>query len=336
MQARLLALWMSRGWLARLLLPLAWCMGILVRLRQGLYMSGLFSAYAMPVPVVVVGNVVAGGAGKTPTVMALVAHLQSRGWQPGVISRGHGRKANNACTEVVPDSDVTFVGDEPLLIRRRTGVPVVVGRSRVAAARALLAAHPQVNVLVCDDGLQHLALKRDVDIAVFDNRGVGNGWLLPAGPLREPWPRAVDLVLHTGSQPAFGGTHCFHGQRQLASEAVQPDGTRCALRNLPGPVLAVAGIAQPQAFFDMLRAHGVAPAKTLALPDHHDFANLEPQTWQGYTVVCTEKDAVKLQRMLPQAWAVPLLFAPPPAFFAALDQALNQALAAALDEPHEH
>jgi tetraacyldisaccharide 4'-kinase len=122
----------------------------------------------------------------------------------------------------------------------------------------------------------------------------------------------------------------------LASEAVQPDGTRCALRNLPGPVLAVAGIAQPQAFFDMLRAHGVAPAKTLALPDHHDFANLEPQTWQGYTVVCTEKDAVKLQRMLPQAWAVPLLFAPPPAFFAALDQALNQALAAALDEPHEH
>lgn len=336
MQARLLALWMSRSWLARLLLPLAWFMGIVVRLRQGLYMSGLLSSYAMPVPVVVVGNVVAGGAGKTPTVIATVAHLQSRGWQPGVISRGHGRKANQACTEVMPDSDVNFVGDEPLLIRRRTGVPVVVARSRVAAARALLAAHPQVNVLVCDDGLQHLALKRDIDIAVFDNRGVGNGWLLPAGPLREPWPRAVDLVLHTGSEPAFGGTNCYHGLRQLAPQAVQADGTRCTLRSLPSPVLAVAGIAQPQAFFDMLRAQGVAPAKTLALPDHHDFANFDPQTWQGYTVVCTEKDAVKLQRLLPQAWAVPLIFSPPPAFFSALDRALEQAVDPALDDPHAH
>lgn len=314
---RLTQAWLTRGGLARVLWPLSLLMTLLVRLRQGLYMSGLFASHRIDVPVLVVGNVVAGGAGKTPTVIALVQHLQARGWHPGVISRGYGR-TGDALQAVQSHSTASDVGDEPLLIHRRTRAPVWVGRNRVALAQAMLAAHPQVNVLVCDDGLQHLALKRDIEVCVFDNRGVGNGWLMPAGPLREPWPRAVDLVLHTGNKPAFEGVKCFRGQRQLG-QAVQADGTQCAIHQLPGPVLAVAGIAQPQAFFDMLSAQGLQLTRTLALPDHVNFDSINLNEFKGYTVVCTEKDAVKLWPLLPQAWAVPLQFTPEPAFFKALD-----------------
>ena len=317
---RLTRAWLHRGALARLLWPVSVVMMILVRLRQGLFMSGLLASHRVDVPVLVVGNVVAGGAGKTPTVIALVQHLQARGYKPGVISRGYGRTSKHV-QAVQANSSATEVGDEPLLIQRRTGAPVWVGQDRVAVAQRLLAQHPEVNLLVCDDGLQHLALKRDIEVCVFDNRGVGNGWLLPAGPLREPWPRAVDLVLHTGSQPAFEGVNCFHGQRSLG-QAVQADGSRLPLSSISGPVLALAGIAQPTAFFEMLRAQGLNPTRTLALADHINFDSVNMNEFKGYTVVCTEKDAVKLWPKLPQAWAVPLQFTPEPAFFNALDRML--------------
>jgi tetraacyldisaccharide 4'-kinase len=275
--------------------------------------------------VIVVGNVIAGGSGKTPVVMALVRHLTARGLQVGVVSRGYGRtiagKAD-ACREVLPDSTPAETGDEPLMVRRSTGAPVFVGRRRADAAAALIARHPEVQVIVCDDGLQHAALQRDVEICVFDDRGVGNGWLLPAGPLREPWPRPVDLVLHTGVRPAFEG---FRAVRQLAAYAVRQDGSRVPLADLRSkPVMAVAAIAQPQAFFDMLQHAGMTLASTEARPDHDDFANWSPPEGAPPTILCTEKDAAKIWRRAPQALAVPLEVTLEDGFLLALDARLDR------------
>jgi tetraacyldisaccharide 4'-kinase len=300
------------------------------------------------VPVVVVGNVVAGGAGKTPTALAIALHLKARGWRPGIVSRGYGR-ASGDCREVPPDADPRAAGDEPLLLRRRADVPVFVARRRADAGRALLAAYPDTDVLICDDGLQHLALAREVEVVVFDARGAGNGWLLPAGPLREPWPRRLpplsprgrgvggeglessaaapppaQLILLTEPCPHLPlppGQHAHAAQRALAAEAVRADGTRVPLVALQGqPLAAVAGIARPDAFFAMLRAAGLTLAEARALPDHFAFDNWRPP--RG-TLICTEKDAPKLWRHHPAALAAPLTLDVPPAFFAALDQALH-------------
>ena len=327
--------WLRRGPLAWALWPLSLLMRVLVRLRQGLYLSGVLRQQELPVPVIVVGNVVAGGAGKTPVVMALVDHLRAHGLHPGVISRGYGRSTRD-CREVHAHSPVAEAGDEPALIRRRTGAPVFVARRRSEAARALLQAYPQTDVIVSDDGLQHLALGRDIEICVFDDRGIGNGWLLPAGPLREPWPRYVDLVLHTGSRPAFTG---YTAQRALAAQAVRADGSRVDLVDLSKngrPLLAVAGTARPQTFFDMLQALGLPLSLTVARPDHDDYAGWQRPRDRDYTLLCTEKDALKLWASHPDALAVPLLFAPEPAFYTALDRLLADALDARLSSPHGH
>jgi tetraacyldisaccharide 4'-kinase len=281
---------------------------------------GWRQAHRLPVPVIVVGNVVAGGAGKTPLTMALVQHLQQRGWRVGVISRGHGRQTRDT-RAVMPDSLPADVGDEPLLIQQKTGAPVWVATARAEAGRALLQAHPEVNVLVCDDGLQHWALARDLEICVMDERGVGNGWLLPAGPLREPWPRSVDLLLHTGPNDLQGG---FQAQRQLAPMAHDAQGHSLALSSLIGqPVDAVAGLARPEAFFGMLRAVGLQLQHTTALPDHFDYAHGTPAATDR-PLLCTEKDAAKLWQHQPRALAVPLVLTPEAAFWQALDQRLAE------------
>jgi tetraacyldisaccharide 4'-kinase len=252
--------------------------------------------------------------------MAVVEHLRARGIPAGVISRGHGRRTTD-CREVLDGSDPRDVGDEPALVRRTTRVPVFVARRRIDAARALRARHPEVRVIVADDGLQHLALARDIEICVFDDRGIGNGWLLPAGPLREAWPRSCDLVLHTGAHPAFGG---YTARRSLADAAVAADGRTVPLAQLAGrPLLAVAGIAKPDSFFDMLRDRGLVPSRCIALPDHHDFDDWAAIPATEATVLCTEKDALKLWRRQPDALAVPLRFEPAPAFLAALDAKLS-------------
>ena len=326
--------WLKREWMARLLWPVAQLHRILVQLRQTLYRRGFLSTERFSIPVIVVGNVVAGGAGKTPLVMALVRHLQSRGLQVGVVSRGYGRSGDKSL-EVRPETPVYESGDEPVLIVRSTGAPVFVAHRRADALRALLAAYPATALVVCDDGLQHYALQRDIEIAVFDDRGVGNGWLLPAGPLREPWPerrcQGVDLVLHTGQKPAFAG---FTSSRRLAAHALAADGSVVALSALRGqPLVAMAGIANPQAFFAMLRAQDLTLEKTLSLPDHHDFRNEDWSVFEGRTVLCTEKDAVKLfaRPRLPalqgvRLLAVPLIFLPETAFFTALDRLLTPLL----------
>lgn len=331
-------LWLRRSAGAWLLAPLALLVSAITATRRQLYRWGLLRVERLEATVIVVGNAVVGGAGKTPTVIALVAHLRSQGHAVGVISRGHGRAhvAGVHALEVMPDADPQHVGDEPLLIRQRCDVPVFVGSTRAQAGRALLAQYLDTKIVVCDDGLQHYALYRDVDICVWDDRGWGNGWTLPAGPLREPWPhRAVSacgqsastlLTLHTGRTPRFAG---FRATRRLGTSAYNRSGQRMLLSTLAQqrtlPWLALAGIAQPQAFFDMLQAQGFPIAQTLALPDHFGFADgqLEGLKLDQYQLVCTEKDAHKLWRLAPYAWAVTLEQNAEPAFWQALDQQVN-------------
>ena len=327
--------WRRRGPVAWLLWPLSLGYRALLALREVLYRRGWLAVARCPVPVLVVGNVVAGGAGKTPVLLTLVRHLQARGLRVGVISRGYGRHSSG-CRQVQADSPAREVGDEPALIRRSTGAPVVVAERRAEAAAALLAHHPTTQLILCDDGLQHRALHRDFEVCVFDDRGLGNGFLLPAGPLREPWPRPVDLVLHTGALPALAG---HHAPRQLAPFALRADGTSVTLASLATaqrPLLALAAIAQPEPFFAMLRAAGLPLAATLALPDHYDFDSFNPNEYKGYTLICTEKDAVKLWAVAPAALAVPLQLALPAAALATLDAWLAQRLPAKLSSPHGH
>ncbi|BDT68371.1 tetraacyldisaccharide 4'-kinase [Comamonadaceae bacterium OS-1] len=320
MEQTLLRIWQRRGWQAWLLWPLSLLYGLLAGLRRLLYRFGLKKSGRVPVPVVVVGNVVAGGSGKTPVVMALVQHWTARGVRVGVVSRGYGRSSTD-CREVHPDSLPADVGDEPALIQRSCQVPVFVARQRLQAAQALLAAYPATQLIVCDDGLQHHALRRDLEICIFDDRGVGNGFLLPAGPLRETWPRPVDLVLHSGAHPAFAG---WRAQRRLADYAVRLDGSRVPLASLRGtPVLAVAAIAQPESFFSMLRASGLSLAETRALPDHYNFDSWSRSPDQHKIVICTEKDAVKLWQHQSDVLAIPLVLAIDAGFWAALDQRVD-------------
>jgi tetraacyldisaccharide 4'-kinase len=292
-----------------------------------LYRTGVLREVQLPVPVVVVGNLIVGGAGKTPTVMAIVRLLRERGLRPGIVSRGYGR-TNGDVLEVRADTAVAMCGDEPKLLHLRTGAPLTVGRDRVAAARELLRRHPDVNVIVSDDGLQHRHLARQAQVLVFDERGVGNGWLLPAGPLREPLPSAVpprSLVLYNASRAttALPGSVAHRSLAGVVSlqdwwSGRAPD--IAALQALQGrPLIAAAGVARPQRFFDMLRDHGLS-FTPLPLPDHHDYAVLP---WDTTTadVIVTEKDAVKLepQRLgATPVWVAALDFRPDAGFDAAL------------------
>ena len=327
----LMRAWEERGLASTALLPLAWAYGAVTAIRRGLYRHGGLASTRLPVPVVVVGNLVAGGAGKTPAVLAVVTLLERHGWHPGVVSRGYGR-TGDAVLAVQPNSDAAEAGDEPLLLRRRAGVPVFVGRHRVAAAQALLLAHPEVDIVVADDGLQHLAMQRDVQIIVFDERGAGNGRLLPAGPLRERPGLPTDartLVLYnaeaaTTPLPGYTSTRRLAGIVSLAGWWRGEAATQAALQGLCGrPVAAASALARPGRFFAMLSAAGVR-GPTYTLPDHDAYATL-PWPSDCADVIVTEKDAVKLRPERPMSadvWVATLDFAPEPAFEAALLRAL--------------
>ena len=279
-------------------------------MRRLAYSRGWKASVAVGVPVIVVGNITAGGSGKTPLVIWLVNWLIGQGLRPGVISRGYGGQARD-CVEVRADSAATEVGDEPLLIHTKTQVPVVIGRERVAAARTLLAHHPDVDILVSDDGLQHYRLQRQLELAVVDaDTGYGNGLPLPAGPLREPLSRlrSVDAVIHifrggperTAPQADYRADYTLgHAYRLMARDE------KIAIANMPrGPWLAVTGIGNPQGFYAMLTQLGwTFEQKTF--PDHYAF---EPHDIVlGKPVVMTEKDAVKCAAFArPDWWALEL------------------------------
>jgi len=319
-----------------LLRPLSWLYRGLVAGRRAWFAYWPGAAQRLPVPVVVVGNLIVGGAGKTPAVIAIVRVLRAQGWTPGVVSRGYGRPEHGLHL-LGPGSTAAAAGDEPLLIHRRGGAPVAVDADRVAAARALLEVHPEVDLIVADDGLQHLRLARDVEVIVLDDRGNGNGLCLPAGPLREPVPRrppARAIVLYSAGVastpwPGHLGRRRLGGLLPLAAwwhgDPPRPDAWD-ALRGRP--VVAAAGLARPESFFTMLRARGLE-VRPCPLADHHDFA-LPPWPADAADVLVTEKDAVKL-RPDPaggaRVWVATLDFELPDAFADALRQRLpNRAL----------
>jgi tetraacyldisaccharide 4'-kinase len=319
--------WQSRGALSTALLPASWLFGGVAATRRRLFARGVYEASHLPVPVVVVGNLVVGGAGKTPTAIAVVEILRAAGFTPGIVSRGYGRRADEVAL-VAADADAGEVGDEPLLLRRRTGVPVAVGADRVAAGHALLRSHPEVDIVVSDDGLQHLALARDVEVLVFDERGAGNGRLLPAGPLREPVPRSLAagrIVLYNADAPTTPlpghlARRTLAGVTPLAQWWKGEPASLEALSALRGrELLAVAGMARPSRFFSMLRASGLSIVER-TLGDHADFATL-PWPASATDVVLTEKDAVKLppsRALGVRVWVARLDFVPEPAFGTAL------------------
>jgi tetraacyldisaccharide 4'-kinase len=310
LEDKLQRIWLGRGPWAIALWPLACVFAAVSGVRRLLYRHQWLKPQTLPVPVVVVGNLIAGGAGKTPTVMAVARWLQAEGWTPAIISRGHGRSEQAPSTmEVLPGSTAAQAGDEPLLLRLRCGLPVFVGAKRAAVARKALAAHPQTNILVSDDGLQHLQLPRTAQVIVFDERGAGNGWLLPAGPLREPLtgrPPACSVVLYNA--PAASTPWPGHlARRQVAGLVDLANwwagrsatmGTLHALAASGATLTAAAGLAHPQRFFDMLSAAGLR-FTPLPLPDHHHYAT-PPWPDQTGHVIVTEKDAVKLR---PERWA---------------------------------
>ena len=301
------AFWQRRGWPACLLLPLGGLFWLFAGLRRLAYRRGWLPAHQVGVPVVVVGNLGAGGAGKTPLVMRLVDDLRQTGHVPGVISRGYGGHVRG--TQLVDaESDPAAVGDEPVLIARVAACPVAVGRDRVAAARLLRSQHPAVDVILSDDGLQHYALARDIEIVVVNGEaGFGNAWPLPAGPLREPLARlkradAVVLMQRPGvPPPRLEHPRVF---------AVAPRAGRIYSLVRPGAsleaagqtrnIVAVAGIARPQQFFRTLEGLGFILAEQRAFPDHHVFRAADLAA--GLPVVMTEKDAVKCRPYARPGW----------------------------------
>ncbi|MEW9572645.1 tetraacyldisaccharide 4'-kinase [Rhodanobacter sp. Si-c] len=295
--------------------PLAVLYGALTALRRVLYRSGALRHARLQVPVIVIGNLTAGGTGKTPLTIALAEALHARGFRPGVVSRGHGgRQREPMLLDGAPDP--AAVGDEPCLIRA-SGVPVAVGRDRPAAAQLLV--EDGCDVVIADDGLQHYRLARDVEICVIDGaRRFGNGHLLPAGPLREPLRRLarVDFRVCNGAMPQAGE----YPMQLAGGDAVTLDGAqRQPLSGFAGRrVHAVAAIGNPERFFSGLRNAGVEVIEH-AFPDHHAFVAGELAFGDGLAVLMTDKDAVKCRGFAqPHWWRVPVRAELPPAFVEAL------------------
>ena len=309
----LVAAWRRRGWVACLLFPISLVFLLLAAARRAAYAAGLFPSVHLPVPVVVVGNITVGGTGKTPLVIHLAKSLCRLGRRPGIISRGYGGGANGAI-EVARDSDPAVVGDEALVLARNGGCPVIVGRDRALAGRAMLSAHPECDVILSDDGLQHYRLARDVELAVFDVRGVMNGWALPAGPLRETLGRlaTVDAVILNENAVAPAPTFTcpvftmglVGAEFHLLNDSVRT----CSAGDLVGMRLhAVAGIGAPSRFFDHLRAMNL-DFEEHPFPDHHRYSADDLQ-FVGDAILTTEKDAVKLGTltMFMPVWVLPVV-----------------------------
>jgi tetraacyldisaccharide 4'-kinase len=310
LSARIEQAWQRRGPLACALWPLSLVFGAIAAARRLAFATGLRRAVRLDVPVIVVGNLTVGGTGKTPTVIALVEALRQAGMTPGVISRGYGARRIGAPRRVHPGDAAGDTGDEPLLIVQRTGAPLFVCPARAAAARALCMAYPEVDVIISDDGLQHYVLARDVELVVFDHRLGGNGFLLPAGPLREPLSRRRDATLVNDSfsrqPPPWPHTYLMRLVPGQAWQLNEPARRRPLADFAAGDVLAAAGIGVPERFFATLRAAGLRP-RTLSLPDHYAFERNPFDNASADAILITEKDAVKCALWRdPRIWVVPV------------------------------
>jgi tetraacyldisaccharide 4'-kinase len=302
LQLALVEVWQGRGPIAWLLSPLSVLHYLGYSARRALYALAILRRARLDVPVVVIGNLYVGGTGKTPLTIELVRALAARGWHPGVVSRGYGGDGATA-RMVRPEDTASEVGDEPLLIARATRLPVAVARNRAAAAHLVRVRHPECDVIVADDGLQHWPLARDMEIALLHYRGLGNGWLLPAGPLREPQGRLdeVDAIVCNGEVPAIRASATRYAMRARLGEArpLQDAPAGQALEAMVAEqqrkklrIVAAAGIGMPDRFFAMLRASGLV-VEELPLADHFDFAANPFLGLVADRILITEKDAVK-------------------------------------------
>jgi tetraacyldisaccharide 4'-kinase len=309
--------WHSRGVLAWLLWPASLLFGAVVFFRRLLFRLRIFRSHGAGIPVIVVGNLSAGGSGKTPLVLRIAEILREHHWKPGIVSRGYGGHATQP-REATIASDPAEVGDEPMLLARRSGCPVWVAPDRVQACRALREQHPECNVIVTDDGLQHYALRRDIEICVVDGRSHGNGFLQPAGPLREPRSRlaSVDAVVVHGAKDTPGYAMALEGEtlvRFTDARDARPAKSFAGQR-----VHAVAGIGDPKRFFLHLARFGLKVVPH-PFPDHHPFRAADFEFGDADPVVMTEKDAVKCKRIVQQIpqtqfWVLPVSATLDPAF----------------------
>ena len=301
--------WQYTGWAQCLLLPFAWLFAGLAALRRSLYRLGILPSTRLPVSVIVVGNISVGGVGKTPLVIYLADALRAAGYHPGILSRGYGGQRTG---EVGPTSEPADYGDEPVLIAQRTRCPVWVHPLRAESGRALLQRYPQTDVLICDDGLQHYALQRDIEIAVVQRpHGLGNGRLLPAGPLRESPSRLqkVDVIVETGQLPIVTvKAACFQQSLQAGQwTAVSDFASKISVQALQQrPLLAIAGIGHPHRFFNSVSAMGLV-FETRVFADHYAYTEQDFESATGKTILMTEKDAVKCRHLdLANAWFLPV------------------------------
>ena len=324
-------IWYRQSWQSRLLAPLSWLFGYVARHRRRAALTGKRPPWRAPVPVVVVGNLTVGGTGKTPFVIWLVGQLLERGFKPGVVSRGYGGRSGRRPVSVpAVGANPERFGDEPPIIARRTGVPVVVCRNRVEAVRRLIDEH-RVNIVVSDDGLQHYRLARDIEIAVIDGtRGFGNGRLLPAGPLREPAERLADVDWIVANRQPSGlvESETVMRVRTLFFVNLQTGVKMAPARfaALQANVNAVAGVGNPEGFAQTLRALGLSIALR-PLDDHHRYSGEEIQFDNDWPVVCTEKDAVKLRKLdvpLGRCWCLEIEADIDPAGARRLDEVLRR------------
>lgn len=295
-----MSVWLKRGLIACLLFPFSLLFRLIVAIRKGLYRVGFLNSFKADVPVLVVGNIFLGGTGKTPFVIWLVGILKKAGFYPGVVSRGYHSKSGTTL-EVTSHTSPNESGDEPLLIFHQAKCPVFIGRKRSEAVKALLKAYPQVNIVLTDDGLQHYALARDIEIVLFDGRGAGNGWLLPAGPLREAVSRKRDFtVINQTSSfeevPFVGSSENIF--MQLVGNTAEKLANRSEKKELSQfkeqRIAASAGIGNPARFFSMLKSHQLTVSE-YPLPDHYDFSENPFQKMTETVILITEKDAVKCQ-----------------------------------------
>lgn len=302
---RLESLWWDRNGFALALLPLSWLFCLLVWLRRLLYRLKIFKTHRLSVPVVVVGNITVGGSGKTPLVIWLAEHFKELGLKPGIISRGYGGSAEYWPQQVLPGSDPAAVGDEPVLIAQRTRCPVSVGPDRVAAALAIQR-YLDCDVIISDDGLQHYALGRDIEIVVIDGeRGFGNEYCLPAGPLRENASRlkSVDMVVSNGTTGP-GRFIMQLGNIKVVNLLDSKQTRKLADFKTEQTIYAVAGIGNSERFFKQLENAGIR-IERLGFPDHHKYTEDDLQIAGDAPILMTEKDAVKCRRFAkPNHWYV--------------------------------
>lgn len=341
-QTKLQEAWLSDNVLSRLLTPVSWLYGGLAGLRRSAYRLGVFKSYTAPVPVIVVGSVVVGGTGKTPVVIQTAQELRKLGCTVGVVSRGYGRKNPDSLKVVKATSHPDEVGDEPLLIHQKTGVTIVVARNRVQAVQHTLKIAPEIDVIVCDDGLQHYKLNRTAEIIVLDSRGLGNGKLLPAGLLRESLSQHLNTSIARGDTSRVSASYknqqgiatlliapqnilnqvqgavagytnlvTAHVNKNLADIAIDNSGVGHDLSKWKGQaVSAIAGIAQPEVFFQMLKNKGedkgFVVKHTFSASDHDKFEDASHDTFSKFSkntdkngntlpLFCTEKDVAKLR-----------------------------------------